>query len=86
MLDAARRVKAYCAVGHARMTDRLSWAATHNPTDRAMLKGDMVRRVRTKKLWRVVNPCLASAQDDATLPAIRDNEPGAGLADEVFRA
>ena len=41
--------------------------------DRAMLK-DTVPRVRMHKLWRVAEPYLAQAQDDATLLAIRDME------------
>ena len=41
--------------------------------DRAMLV-DTVPRVRMHKLWRVAEPYLAQAQDDATLLAIRDME------------
>jgi 5-methyltetrahydropteroyltriglutamate--homocysteine methyltransferase len=41
--------------------------------DRDMLK-DTVPRVRMHKLWRVAEPYLAQAQDDATLLAIRDME------------
>ena len=41
--------------------------------DRAMLK-DAVPRVRLRELWRVAEPHLAQAQDDATLLAIRDME------------
>jgi 5-methyltetrahydropteroyltriglutamate--homocysteine methyltransferase len=41
--------------------------------DRAMLK-DTVPRVRLRQLWRVAEPYLAQAQDDATLLAIRDME------------
>jgi 5-methyltetrahydropteroyltriglutamate--homocysteine methyltransferase len=41
--------------------------------DRAML-GTMVPRVRVRELWRVKEPYLAEAQDDATLLAIRDME------------
>ena len=41
--------------------------------DRAMLK-DTVPRVRLHNLWRVAEPYLAQAQDDATLLAIRDME------------
>ncbi|MGE0039115.1 MAG: 5-methyltetrahydropteroyltriglutamate--homocysteine methyltransferase, partial [Xanthobacteraceae bacterium] len=41
--------------------------------DRAMLV-DNVPRVRMHKLWRVAEPYLAQAQDDATLIAIRDME------------
>jgi 5-methyltetrahydropteroyltriglutamate--homocysteine methyltransferase len=41
--------------------------------DRAMLK-DTVPRVRLRELWRVAEPYLAQAQDDATLLAIRDME------------
>ena len=41
--------------------------------DRALLK-TMVPRVRVRELWRVDQPFLAQAQDDATLLAIRDME------------
>jgi 5-methyltetrahydropteroyltriglutamate--homocysteine methyltransferase len=41
--------------------------------DRALLK-TMVPRVRVHELWRVKEPHLAQAQDDATLIAIRDME------------
>jgi 5-methyltetrahydropteroyltriglutamate--homocysteine methyltransferase len=41
--------------------------------DRAMLK-HTVPRVRLRQLWRVAEPYLAQAQDDATLLAIRDME------------
>ena len=41
--------------------------------DRAMLK-DRVPRVRLRELWRVAEPHLAQAQDDATLLAIHDME------------
>jgi 5-methyltetrahydropteroyltriglutamate--homocysteine methyltransferase len=41
--------------------------------DRAMLK-DTVPRVRLRQLWRVAEPYLAQAQDDATLLAIHDME------------
>ncbi len=41
--------------------------------DRAMLV-DTVPRVRMHKLWRIAEPYLAQAQDDATLLAIRDME------------
>jgi 5-methyltetrahydropteroyltriglutamate--homocysteine methyltransferase len=41
--------------------------------DRVMLK-DTVPRVRLRQLWRVAEPYLAQAQDDATLLAIRDME------------
>ena len=39
--------------------------------DRALLK-TMVPRVRVHELWRVAEPYLAQAQDDATLLAIRN--------------
>ena len=45
--------------------------------DRALLK-TMVPRVRVRELWRVAEPYLAQAQDDATILAIRDIE-GAGI-------
>src|SRR3954463_15414069 len=41
--------------------------------DRALLK-TMVPRVRVHELWRIKEPHLAQAQDDATLLAIRDME------------
>src|SRR3954470_2695551 len=41
--------------------------------DRALLR-TMVPRVRVRGLWRVPEPYLAQAQDDATLLAIRDME------------
>jgi 5-methyltetrahydropteroyltriglutamate--homocysteine methyltransferase len=41
--------------------------------DRAMLK-DTVPRVRLRQLWRVADPYLTQAQDDATLLAIHDME------------
>src|ERR1044071_8135803 len=41
--------------------------------DRALLR-TMVPRVRVHELWRVQQPYLAQAQDDATLLAIRDME------------
>jgi 5-methyltetrahydropteroyltriglutamate--homocysteine methyltransferase len=41
--------------------------------DRALLR-TMVPRVRVHELWRVSEPHLAQAQDDATLLAIRDME------------
>ncbi len=41
--------------------------------DRALLK-TMVPRVRERELWRVAEPYLKEAQDDATLLAIRDME------------
>jgi 5-methyltetrahydropteroyltriglutamate--homocysteine methyltransferase len=41
--------------------------------DRAML-ATMVPRVRLQELWRIPEPFLAQAQDDATLLAIRDME------------
>ncbi len=41
--------------------------------DRALLK-TMVPRVRVPELWRVGEPWLEQAQDDATLLAIRDME------------
>ena len=41
--------------------------------DRELLK-TMVPRVRVRELWRVAEPYLAQAQDDATVLAIRDME------------
>jgi 5-methyltetrahydropteroyltriglutamate--homocysteine methyltransferase len=42
--------------------------------DRAMLKAHIVPRTRLKAVWRVPEPFLEQAQDDATLLAIRDME------------
>jgi len=46
--------------------------------DRKKLAGRFPPRVRARELWRVPEPWLAEAQDDATLLAIRAQE-GAGL-------
>lgn len=46
--------------------------------DRAQLAGHTVPRVRAQHLWRIPEPCLAEAQRDATLLAIRAQEE-AGL-------
>src|ERR1700730_2519082 len=46
--------------------------------DRAKLAGRLPPRVRAKELWRVPEPYLAGAQNDATLIAIRAQED-AGL-------
>ena len=46
--------------------------------DRKKLAGRFPPRVRAKELWRVAPDLLDQAQDDATLVAIRDQEP-AGL-------
>src|SRR5882672_10274316 len=42
--------------------------------DRGKLAGRFPPRVRAKELWRVAEPHLAQAQDDATLLAIRMQE------------
>lgn len=42
--------------------------------DRAMLSARLPPRVRAKEIWRVAEPWLQAAQDDATLLAIRDME------------
>jgi 5-methyltetrahydropteroyltriglutamate--homocysteine methyltransferase len=42
--------------------------------DRAMMKDNIVPRVRLREMWRVPEPYLEQAQDDATLLAIRDME------------
>src|SRR6476660_8444540 len=42
--------------------------------DRASLAKQMPPRVRARELWRVAQEHLESAQDDATLLAIRDQE------------
>ncbi|MGZ5882126.1 MAG: 5-methyltetrahydropteroyltriglutamate--homocysteine methyltransferase, partial [Xanthobacteraceae bacterium] len=62
------------------MTDRLlpttvvgSYPQPDWLLDRARL-GTSVPRVRVRELWRVAEPYLAEAQDDATLLAIRDME------------
>jgi len=46
--------------------------------DRAKLAGRFPPRVRARELWRIPEPFLAEAQDDATLLAIRAQED-AGL-------
>ena len=46
--------------------------------DRAKLAGRFPPRVRARELWRMPEPCLGEAQDDATLLAIRAQEE-AGL-------
>src|SRR6266436_5484175 len=46
--------------------------------DRARLAGRLPPRVRAKELWRLPEPYLADAQNDATLIAIRAQED-AGL-------
>src|SRR4051812_43116765 len=46
--------------------------------DRNKLAGRFPPRVRARELWRVENPFLKEAQDDATLLAIRAQEE-AGL-------
>jgi 5-methyltetrahydropteroyltriglutamate--homocysteine methyltransferase len=46
--------------------------------DRAKLAGRFPPRVRARELWRIAEPYLAQAQDDATLLAIRAQED-AGL-------
>ena len=46
--------------------------------DRAKLAGRFPPRVRAKELWRIAEPFLAEAQDDATLLAIKAQEE-AGL-------
>src|SRR6476620_8770501 len=42
--------------------------------DHSVLKGQTVPRVRLRQMWRVPEPYLEQAQDDATLIAIRDME------------
>jgi len=42
--------------------------------DRDLLKANLVPRVRLRAMWRVAEPYLEEAQDDATLLAIRDME------------
>lgn len=46
--------------------------------DREKLKGQFPPRTRAKELWRIPEPFLSEAQDDATRVAIRDQEE-AGL-------
>src|SRR5689334_12803256 len=45
------------------------WLVNHK-----VLKSQTVPRVRLKEIWRVAEPYLEQAQDDATLIAIRDME------------
>src|SRR5438128_3990354 len=42
--------------------------------DRTKLAGRFPPRVRARELWRIAEPWLAEAQDDATLLAILDQE------------
>jgi 5-methyltetrahydropteroyltriglutamate--homocysteine methyltransferase len=42
--------------------------------DRDALRGRLPPRVRAREIWRVAEPYLAQAQDDATLLAIREQE------------
>ena len=42
--------------------------------DKSVLKSQTVPRVRLREMWRVAEPYLEQAQDDATLIAIRDME------------
>jgi len=42
--------------------------------DRAQLGSRLPPRIRAREIWRVADPWLAQAQDDATLVAIRDME------------
>src|SRR3984957_7426409 len=42
--------------------------------DRAMLGARLPPRGRAREIWRVADPWLEEAQDDATLIAIRDME------------
>src|SRR6201999_4022249 len=42
--------------------------------DEKIFKSQTVPRVRLKEIWRVAEPWLEQAQDDATLIAIRDME------------
>src|SRR5919107_5542247 len=42
--------------------------------DRDKLRGSLPPRVRAQELWRVAEPYLAQAQDDATALAILDQE------------
>src|SRR5215831_12644964 len=42
--------------------------------DRSLLRSRMPVRVRARDLWRVPDPVLEQAQDDATVLALRDME------------
>ena len=42
--------------------------------DRERLRGSLPPRVRARELWRIAEPYLAQAQDDATALAIADQE------------
>jgi 5-methyltetrahydropteroyltriglutamate--homocysteine methyltransferase len=55
-----------------------SWPQPEWLIDRHRLAGRFPPRVRARELWRVAEPLLARAQDDATLLAIRAQE-AAGL-------
>src|SRR5262245_66524791 len=83
MLDGRHRVKDITSRSRseaARMTQHLlpttvvgSYPQPDWLVDRALLHSG-VPRVRMHELWRVSEPYLAQAQDDATLIAIRDME------------
>lgn len=44
--------------------------------DREKLAGRFPPRVRAHELWRIPEPLLAEAQDDATILAIKEEEAG----------
>src|SRR5215471_20030624 len=62
------------------MTDRLlttvvgSYPQPEWLVDRKNLRSRFPPRVRARELWRIPEPLLQEAQDDATLLAIRDME------------
>src|SRR4051794_14843736 len=67
--------------GRSRMTNKLlpttvvgSYPQPDWLVDRELLGSKQVPRVRARDIWRVAEPYLEQAQDDATLLAIRDME------------
>lgn len=51
-----------------------SWPQPGWLVDRARFRGNVVPRVRLREVWRVAEPWLAEAQDDAVRLALRDME------------
>ena len=53
--------------------------------DREALKARLPPRIRARAIWRVPEPFLEQAQDDATVLAVRDMERAAHLAIKAQR-
>src|SRR6266851_1411327 len=66
--------------GEKRMTERLlttvvgSYPQPEWLVDRKNLQSRLPPRIRAREIWRIPEPLLQQAQDDATLLAIRDME------------